>query len=151
MLPGGRGLALNVINFTFLGGGIETAVVTSGMYFRITAGTISRSADSEALAMYEAGRWKVGPWLFRGARFEGRCRLLFGIPRAPDSASEFFDSLTLDGRVMLANDVPYAAHDSERGLWYGIARPSSWVALRIVSADMVTDAVDVVSQASSLR
>jgi len=131
-----------MLHLTFIDGAMETAVVASSPYFRITGGTLHGMDESGPLARFEAGRWSHGPVQFSGVRIEGNCQLVSGITRDPRALSEPLKTLALDGRILLANALPFARYDPKRDMWDALIRQSSWHALRIVSADWLGSEVE---------
>jgi hypothetical protein len=124
-----------MLNLTFIDGAVETAVVISSPFFRITGGTIHELDEGRPLAMFVAGGWKYGPMVFAGVRFAGSCQLVAGITRDLHPLCGPLKTLALDGPILLANSVPFARYDPDREMWDNLLRPSSWRALRIVSAN----------------
>jgi hypothetical protein len=124
-----------MLNLTFIDGAVETAVVASSPYFRITGGTLHHRDESGALAIFDHGGWKSGPVHFSGFRIVGVCQIVSGITRDLRTVCEPLASLAVDGRILLANSVPFARYDPRRDMWDSLIRFSSWAGLRIVSPD----------------
>ena len=124
-----------MLNLTFIDGAVETAVVASSPYFRITGGTLHHRDEGHALAMFDQESWKSGPVQFSGLRIEGVCQLVSGITRDLRPACEPLTTLAVDGRILLANSRPFARYDPTRDMWDSLIRISSWHSLRIVSPD----------------
>jgi hypothetical protein len=123
-----------MLHLTFIDGAVETAVVVSSPHFRITGGTIHELDEGRALAIFENDGWTHGHVHFSGVRFEGTSQLVAGITRDLHPLCEPLKTLALDGRILLANSLPFARYDPKREMWDSLLRSSSWRALRIVSA-----------------
>lgn len=123
-----------MLHLTFIDGAVETAVVASSHCFRITGGTI-HGQHGGPLAIFDSDGWNHGPMRFAGLRFAGESRLVWGIARDPHPAADSLATLALDGRILLANSLPFARYDPKRDMWDSLVRPRSWHAVRIVSPD----------------
>jgi hypothetical protein len=115
------------------------SVVASAPYFRITGGSVWIGPDSTGempLARYFAGRWLHGDVLWSGVQFEGKCRLVFGLPRDPAGVSGRIDQLSLEGHTLSANGIPFAVYDHRREMWRGAGANRWWHAFRVESAEL---------------
>jgi hypothetical protein len=130
-----------MLNLTFIDGAVETAVVASSPYFRVTGGTLHHRDENGALAIFDHGGWKSGPVHFSGFRIAGICQLVSGITRDLQPVCEPLKSLAVDGRILLANALPFARYDPRRDMWDSLVRFSSWHGLRIVSPDYLGSVV----------
>jgi hypothetical protein len=124
-----------MLNLTFIDGAVETAVVASSPYFRLTGATLHQRDESGALAIFDHGSWKSGPVHFSGFRIVGVCQIVSGITRDLRPVCEPLASLAVDGRILLANAMPFARYDPRRDMWDSLIRFSSWAGLRIISPD----------------
>jgi hypothetical protein len=123
-----------MLHLTFIDGPVETAIVASSPCFRITGGTL-HTDEGGTLAIFDDGHWKLGPVSFSGVRIQGICQLLSGITRDLQPVCEPLTTLAVDGRILLANALPFARYDPRRDMWDGLLRQSSWHTLRIVIPD----------------
>lgn len=139
-----------MLHLTFIDGAVETAVVASSPYFRITGGTVHELDEGRALAIFEADGWTHGYVRFSGVRFEGTSQLVAGITRDLHPLCEPLRTLALDGRILLANAIPFARYDPKREMWDSLLRPSTWRALRIVSAEHLGSQESAAASGSAL-
>lgn len=126
-----------MILLTYLRDHTESVVAAGAPYFQVAGGTIWQSPEQRLVACYFDGGWRYGPWQFTGVRFRGGCRLLSGIVRDPTQLSEPVESVTLLGRVLLADNTEFAEFDPGTETWRRIDGGLWWQAFRIVSSDIV--------------
>lgn len=115
----------------------EAAVVASAPYFRITGGTISIGpgrAGETPLVRFVSGQWQYASALWSGVRFEGKCRLVFGLPREPSAVSDVLEGLSVHNGTLTASGIPFALYDEEHEMWKGITANNWWHAFRVESA-----------------
>lgn len=124
-----------MIQLTLIGAHAEACRVKSSPYFRITGGIISTRPEEGPLATYAEGRWRDGEVLLSGMRFEGPCRLVFGLPCDPAGLSEELQSLAIDGPVLSAHGVSIAIYEPTRELWHDAGGTSWWHAFRVESVE----------------
>jgi hypothetical protein len=113
--------------------------ITSAPYFRITGGAVWIAPGTSThlpLLRYVAGSWEHGDVLWSGMRFEGKCRLIFGLPRDPAGVSDEIDSLSIYGNTLSANGIPFALYNDDREMWQGVEANSWWHAFRVESAEI---------------
>ncbi len=129
-----------MIRLTLIGGEGKAAVVTSAPYFRIVGGVVSLgpAAEEPPLIRYLDGRWIWNGIAWYGMRFEGRSRLIFGLPRDPSGVSDELESLSIRGQTLSANGIPFAEYDPARQMWHGAAANSWWHAFRVEAAGFRT-------------
>jgi hypothetical protein len=120
-----------MLHLTFIDGAVETAIVASSVCFRITGGTL-HTDEGGTLATFDHDGWKLGPVGFSGMRIRGACQLLTGITRDLQAVCEPLTTLAVDGRILLANSLPFARYDVRRDIWDGLLRQASWSTFRIV-------------------
>jgi hypothetical protein len=126
-----------MIRLTVIGDQGRAAVVISAPYFRITGGSvwIGPSVSGERpLVRYVSGRWQFGDALWSGLRFDGQCRLVFGLARDPLGVSDELNGLSLYRDILAANGIPFAIYDDGREMWRGVAANTWWHAFRVESA-----------------
>ncbi len=115
----------------------EAAVVASAPHFRITGGTIwigpGRTGETP-LVRFVGGHWQYASTFWSGLRFDGKCRLVFGLPREPSSVSDVLEGLSISDGVLTASGIPFALYDEERDMWKGVTANSWWHAFRVESA-----------------
>jgi hypothetical protein len=125
-----------VIRLTVVGARAEASLADTSAYFRITGGVIWTRAEYGPLATYTEAGWKHHEVMWPGMRFEGRCRLVFGLPRDPVGISEQLQSLSIHGRVLSANGVPFAVYESAQDMWHGAGAHIWWNAFRVESTEL---------------
>ena len=126
-----------MIRLTLIGEQDTVAFVTSAPYFRITDGTIWTGPGLEGevpLVRHVAGSWKHDNLLWSGMRFEGKIRLIFGVPRDPSGVSDELDGVSVTGTTLSANGIPFAVYDQDLQMWRGAVQNRWWHAFRIESA-----------------
>jgi hypothetical protein len=74
--------------------------------------------------------------LWAGMRFEGKCRVVFGLPRDPAGVSDLLQSLSIHDCTLSANGIPFAVYEPRRDLWRGAIADAWWHAFRIESAGL---------------
>ncbi len=113
-----------------------TQCVISASYFRITGGSVWTGpsiSDVKPLVRYAGGQWQYAGVAWSGLRFEGKCRLVFGMARDPISVSGELDGLSISGQTLSANGIPFAQYDTAREAWRGASTNNWWPAFRIES------------------
>jgi hypothetical protein len=124
-----------MIRLTVISEQARAMEITSALYFRITGGAVWIGPSVHApLVRYIGGSWEHGDVLWSGMRFEGKCRLVFGLPRDPAGVSDEIDSISIYGNTLSANGIPFAVYYHEREMWRGVEASSWWHAFRIESA-----------------
>ena len=109
---------------------------------RVSGATLWNPLDRGLLATYSLGCWK-----HRGKRYPrlavtgGGC-LLFGITRNPTIVSDPIDHYYFIGPTLSANGVAIAKYIEQQDMWQGMVRPMWWNAMRLLSAETVSAAVD---------
>jgi hypothetical protein len=111
-------------------------IADSAPYFRLTGGVVWTTPEMGPLASFVDDSWIHQATRWQGMRFEGTCRLIFGLPRDPTGVSEDLQSLSIVGRVLSANGIPFAVYHPEMETWRGAASDIWWSALRIESVDL---------------
>lgn len=112
--------------------------VASALYFRITGGAVWIGPGAGAglpLVKHTSDGWHYGGRLWSGMRFEGRCRVIFGVPADPAGVSDVIDALAIHERRLSANGVPFAHYDADLEMWRGAGANVWWHAFRIEAAD----------------
>jgi hypothetical protein len=109
---------------------------------RVSGATLWNPLDRGLIATYSDGAWKHRGQRFRILAVTGGGCLLFGITREPTIVSEPIDHYYLIGPTLSANGVAIARYIEQQDMWQGLVRPMWWNAMRILSADTVTAAVD---------
>ncbi len=131
--------ASELIELTLVGDHGQAMRVTASPYFRITGGAIwiGPSAEGERpLARYVAKHWEHEGVLWRGLRFEGKCRLVFGVPSEPTGVSEEIAALSIHGDTLSANGIPFAVYAFAQDMWGGARANTWWHAFRVESASI---------------
>jgi hypothetical protein len=109
---------------------------------RVSGATLWNPLDRGLLATYSLGCWK-----HRGKRYPrlavtgGGC-LLFGITRNPTIVSDPIDHYYFIGPTLSANGVAIAKYIEQQDMWQGMVRPMWWNAMRLLSVETVSAAVD---------
>jgi hypothetical protein len=125
-----------MIRLTFLGDRTPARSEEWAPYYRVTGGVIWTQPDRGPLATFSDNSWKSQEILWSGLRFEGPCRLILGLPRAPISVSEQLQSVAISGSVLSANGLPIAVYDPTWERWQGASAGSTWPAFRIETAGL---------------
>lgn len=124
-----------MIRLSVIGEQGRAALVTTSGYFRITGGVVWLD-PGQPLVRYVPPGWKFQDTIWSGLRLEGRCRLVFGLPRNPAGISDALESLSIYGTTLSANGIPFAVYDPERDMWRGVVAESWWHAFRIESVGL---------------
>ncbi|HTV51006.1 MAG TPA: hypothetical protein VME21_07455 [Steroidobacteraceae bacterium] len=112
--------------------------VNSAPYFRITGGAVwigPSGGGEKPLVRYVSGRWRKGDLTCSGMRFEGRCRLVFGLAREPTGVSEELSGVSIAGDTLSANGIPFAIYDTDREMWRGVGLNTWWHSFRVESSE----------------
>jgi hypothetical protein len=125
-----------MIRLTFIGEPPKASLAETSLYFRITGGLLWTQPALGPVASYVDERWKYTGTLWSGMRFEGKCRLVFGLARDPSAVSEELQSLSISGRVLSANGIPFAVYEPANDMWHGAIADTWWPAFRVESADL---------------
>jgi hypothetical protein len=136
-----------MLKLSFYHAGAATPAVTLELTDLRATGAVlwnplDRGSDRGLIATYANGLWKYGTRHYpRIAVMGGGC-LLFGISRAPTLVSDPIDHYYFIGPTLSANGVAIAKYMEKQDMWQGIVRPMWWNAMRILSADTLSAAVD---------
>jgi len=117
----------------------EAMLVASAPYFRITGGAIWIGPGAEAgipLVRFTGSLWQHGHTVWPGMRFEGKCRLIFGLARDPAGVSDTLDGVSVHGTVLSANGIPFAEYDPVQDMWHGVGARRWWHAFRIETVEL---------------
>jgi hypothetical protein len=125
-----------MIRLTLIGAEGRAAPAMTGAYFRITGGAVWTRPGDEPLVRYCQPSWRYADAQWLGMRFEGRCRIVFGLPRDPAGVSGLLDAVSIYGCTLSANGVPFAVFEPDRDMWRGAAKDSWWHAFRLESAGL---------------
>ncbi len=125
-----------MIRLTFIGEGLSTAFEDLMAYYRVTQGMVWTGPGSGPIATWAGDGWMYQGRLWPGMRFEGNCRLILGLPRDPVAVSEPLSSVSVSGRTLFANGLPFAIYDPAREHWHGVLGSLSWPAFRIEAVEM---------------
>jgi len=109
---------------------------------RVAGATLWNPLDRGLIATYAQGSWKHRGQHYATLAVTGRGCLLFGITRDPTIVSDPIDHYYFIGPILSANGVPIAKYIAQQDMWQGMVRPMWWNAMRILSAESVTAAVD---------
>jgi hypothetical protein len=123
-----------MIRLTVIGEQGRVAIVMSAPHFRITGGAVwigPSAGGQKPLARYVRGHWQYGDTLWEGVRFEGPCRIVFGLAREPSGVSEEVSALSIVGDTLSANGIPFAVYDTTRDMWHGVGANAWWHAFRV--------------------
>jgi hypothetical protein len=108
-------------------------LVATEPVFRISGATIwvpKRITRGRPLVHYAGGVWHHDARQWSGMRFDGRCRLIFGLPRDPAGVSDELTGISIHGTTLTANGLPFAAYEADRDAWHGMGQ-RWWHAFRI--------------------
>ena len=125
-----------MIRLTLIGEEGRAAPAITRAYFRITGGAVWTRPGDEPLVRYFRPSWRYAEAQWLGMRFEGRCRIVFGLPRDPAGVSGLLDAVSIYGCTLSANGVPFAVLEPDRDMWRGVAQDSWWHSYRLESAGL---------------
>jgi hypothetical protein len=109
---------------------------------RATGATLWNPLDRGLIAIYAHGAWKyLGRRYPRLSVTGGGC-LLFGISRDPTLVSAPIEHFYFIGPTLSANGAAIARYIEQQDMWQGVVRPMWWNAMRILSVETVSAAVD---------
>jgi hypothetical protein len=100
-------------------------------YFRITGGAVWTRPGNDPLLRYVGPTWHYDGAHWSGMRFDGKCRLVFGLPRDPAGISDLLSVVTIYACALSTNGVPYAVYEPNREMWRGAASEVWWPSFRI--------------------
>jgi hypothetical protein len=109
---------------------------------RVSGATLWNPLDRRLIATYSSGAWKHRGRLYPRLALTGGGCLLFGITRQPSIVSNPIDHFYFIGPTLSANGAGVAKYVEEQDMWQGLVRPMWWNAMRILSAEAVSAAVD---------
>jgi hypothetical protein len=125
-----------MIRLTLVGDRTPSRSEECAPYYRVTGGVVWTHPDRGPVATFVDNSWKRQEINWRGLRFEGPCRLILGLPRAPISVSEQLQSVSIIGAVLSANGLPIAVYDPTWDCWQGASEGTAWPAFRIETAGL---------------
>lgn len=117
--------------------GVKSARVAIEPYFRVSGGAVWTRPEERLLLQVRENSWELGQILWRGMRFVGCCRLIFGVPRDIEGVSSEFDDLMIERRTLYAEDRALATYDPAYDSWRSVSSEVRCHAFRIESADIV--------------
>ncbi len=109
---------------------------------RVSGATLWNPLDRGLLATYTDGSWKHRGRHYPILAITGGGCLLFGITRDPTIVSDPIDHFYLIGPILSANGVAIAKYIPQQDMWQGVIRPMWWNAMRLLSMETVSAAVD---------
>jgi hypothetical protein len=109
---------------------------------RASGATLWNPVDRGLIATYSNGSWKHHGRDCPILAVTGGGRLVFGISRDPTIVSDPIDHFYLIGPTLSANGVAIARYIEQQDMWQGVLRPMWWNAMRLLSVDTVSAAVD---------
>jgi hypothetical protein len=69
-------------------------------------------------------------------RFQGKFRLVFGVPGDPAAVSGVLSALSVHGAILSANGVPFAVYEPDRDMWRGAVAETWWHSFRLESTEL---------------
>jgi hypothetical protein len=69
-------------------------------------------------------------------RFDGKCRLVFGLPRDPVGISGLLTVVTIYACALSCNGIPFAVYEPEREMWRGATSEVWWQSFRLESLSL---------------
>jgi hypothetical protein len=128
---------VTMIHLSVFAGGVKSVRVASEPYFRVTGGAIWTRPEERLLLQIRDASWEFGHILWKGMRFIGRCRLIFGVPRDVEGVSTEFDGLMVENKTLYTKDLPLATYDAAYDTWWSLTSEVRCHAFRIESAEIV--------------
>jgi hypothetical protein len=61
---------------------------------------------------------------------------MFGLPCDPVGVSEPLQSLSIYGRLLSANGIPFAVYEPKQEMWHGAGTHTWWHAFRVECAEL---------------
>lgn len=129
-----------MIRLSVFAPGTHAVEMISAPYFRVCGGAVWTRPGESALLLYQQPRWQYCGVLWSGMHFEGRCRLVFGVPRDLEGMSATFQSLSIEERVLSSGGVPLATYEPGDECWHGLAANVWCASFRIESEILHADA-----------
>src|SRR5262249_44673140 len=109
---------------------------------RASGATLWNPLDRGLIATYSAGSWKHRQRRYPILAVTGGARLLFGITRDPTIVSDPIEHFYFIGPTVSANGVAIGKYIEQQDMWQGVVRPMWWNAMRLLSSETVSAAVD---------
>jgi hypothetical protein len=109
---------------------------------RATGATLWNPMDRGLIAIYTHGAWKHEGRRYHKLAVTGGACLLFGITRDPTLVSAPIERFYFTGPTLSANGASIAKYMEHQDMWQGTVRPMWWNAMRIISVDTLSAAVD---------
>ena len=125
-----------MIRLTLIGEQGRDAPRITWAYFRITGGAVWTRPGEGPVVEYCGPVWRHLGVRWSGMRFEGKCRIVFGVLRDPVGASDLLDSVSIFDCTLCANGVPFAVYEPHREMWRGAAAETWWHSFRLESAEL---------------
>jgi hypothetical protein len=125
-----------MIRLTLIGERSRTPAPVESAYFRITGGSIWIRPGDTPLVRYIGPTWQYRGAQWTGLRFEGNCRLVFGLPRDPAGISELLSVVSISACSLSANGVPFAVLEPNREMWRGASTDAWWHSFRLESLSL---------------
>jgi hypothetical protein len=121
-----------MIRLTAIGEQNPAELVATEPVFRITGAAVwvpHRISRGTPLAHFSGRLWHYDGRIWSGLRFDGPCRLTFGLPRDPAGSSDELSGISIHGTSLIANGLPLAVYEPDKDVWHGANR--WWQAFRI--------------------
>jgi hypothetical protein len=125
-----------MIRLTLLGERNRPLPPVENAYFRITGGSIWIRPGDTPIARYVGPGWQYRGSQWSGLRFEGNCRLVFGLPRDPAGVSELLSVVTICGCSLSVNGAAFAVLEPDRDMWRGASTGAWWHSFRLESLSL---------------
>jgi hypothetical protein len=126
-----------MIHLNVFAAGVKPLRVASEPYFRVSGGAIWTRPEEPVLLQVRGASWEYGSILWKGMRFVGRCRLIFGVPRDVDGVSTEFHGLLVAKRTLYTNGLALATYDPAYDAWRSLASGVRCHAFRVESAEII--------------
>jgi hypothetical protein len=125
-----------MIRLTLIGKRSQTPAVVESPYFRITGGAVWTRPGNDPLLRYAGPTWHYDGAHWSGMRFDGKCRLVFGLPRDPAGVSELLSVVTIHACALSTNGIPFAVYEPSREMWRGATGGVWWHSFRLESLSL---------------
>jgi hypothetical protein len=132
----GRASDVTMIHLSVFAGGVKTIRIASEPYFRVTGGAIWTRPEERLVLQIREASWEFGQILWKGMRFIGRCRLIFGVQRDVEGVSTEFDGLTVERKTLYTKGIALATYDAAYDSWWSLTSEVRCHAFRIESAEL---------------
>jgi hypothetical protein len=125
-----------MIRLTLTGNSNPTPREMESPYFGISGGTVWTRLGSNPLLRYAGARWQYDGRAWSSMRFDGKCRLVFGLPRDPAGVSGLLTVVTICACTLSCNGIPCAVYEPSLEMWRAATSEMWWQSFRLESLSL---------------